>query len=477
MSVNPSTWKVKKEDSLVSLDNQDVSGWANATNNFGFEDPIQATDLYRQNRLGFEQLRALHETDPLARRFVDLRSSDMTRKSFTFVDQGNSDGAEDLENAIKKEYNINQKIFSLDQQSKIFGGAVFYLDIEDGGRPEDPLNENNIRKIKSITVHNSFRCQEYGVDSYYPIGHEKAGEPVHYRLNYYLGNDNVQIIVHESRIIPLLGTTNIDYTSRRNYWGFSPSIYQHLYNVIRRYGVATQAGPSIIQNFVEEVMYLEGLPKITKRTERIQFLRTQRRERNLNNTTLMGATDKVEKLATPVTGLDGLYEQIQTDVAMSGNYPVGILFSKSEGSGLGGGGHLSEERITYYDSVSSEQENRIVPVVDRVKYLKGLEMGIDTEDMTTVFNPLHEMSELDMADLRLKHTQADDFMINQGFPATDIWESTYGGDQYNFDQVKYSKKSFEAWREEQDELMHQNLEKTTEITNQDDPKEKEESSE
>ena len=86
-----------------------------------------------------------------------------------------------------------------------------------------------------------------------------------------------------------------------------------------------------------------------------------------------------------------------------------------------------------------------------------LEKGQQAE-MTAVFNPLHEASEKELAETRLIHHTADEKLVGMGFPANDIFESTYAGEEPVYGHLDYDAKEFEKHQAEQDELRQKEIE-------------------
>ena len=449
-------------DLIESYDSHS-GGWVNPTNEFGLgTDPNFDTYYLPSLRLNLKVLNELYRHNPLARRVILLPANDATRKGYQLLDKENPEKARELE-GYHKQFRVSSILHKMIAMREAFGGAAIYMDVNDGRRPEDPLNENSIVAINGFRVVNNYRAlPEF--NGFYPndTGEEKAGQPRFYRLNFISPTDSKTIVVHESRIIRFPDYDNdnvLDEADRAQNLGWADSTLQVLYDVIKRYGVSVQSSSQLLQTFIQDIFYIDNFRNAINDKQKFQdFFKTVRKTRQSMKATILDGADKAEKLSTPNGGMSEIHESyIKADVAMATGIPLSLLFSNESG-GLGGS-TISGDRITWYDSVSTMQVNKITPVIDRFNQIFASAYGdFDLDSISVSWNPLHELSEKEVAEIREIHARTMGQWVDRGFPVANAIDSAFGAGEWDVENVKYDAGEFEEFQKEIDEADDKRIE-------------------
>lgn len=167
---------------------------------------------------------------------------------------------------------------------RAYGGALLFIGAQDGKAPDQPLDEENAGDITFLTV---FDRREMIVKNFYndPLA-PNYGMPKTFLLypQYFFdekGNRQVTgIEVHESRCIRFEGT-HADRRERYKLWGWTYSVLQPLYSVIRDFQNLFRSMGYMVQDANQSVFKISGLiDQISKNAEelraRMQFVENTR---------------------------------------------------------------------------------------------------------------------------------------------------------------------------------------------------------
>lgn len=443
--------KKLEEYSMDSTQTSPSGGWNNPFNEFGVDtDPTFNTTWMPPYEFSFQELINMYH-NPLMYRIVTLHSDDGTRNGFELASEDSNDLARDIQQQMREEYNwlpIGAKMIAMRHQ---FGGGVIFVDADDGRLPEEPLNENGVKKIWSFQP----------VENWYahpktprPVFQDdKPGQPMHYYITIQAYGGSQSFLCHESRLIRFPTFESDDVISqnervRRRTWPASTT--QRVYDAIKRYGIGMQTESQLLQGFVEDVFKVSNL-KIYKNLPGLKsYIQDQRLLRNSLKATIMGEDDSLEKIVTPTTGLSEITMDQRRDIGMVSGIPVPILFS--EESGELGGSTLSESRKVWNDSIRPKQKNQYTPMYWKMMWFKSLEMGWDISGIEIIWNPLETMSPVEQAELELKTAGKDKiYALDLGANEADILEKRWGSGEFDPGTPDFDKEKFEKELDEMEE--------------------------
>jgi phage-related protein (TIGR01555 family) len=429
----------------------------NTQNRFGIEtDPNFNTFYLPRLEMQYRELADLY-SNPLVKRIVSLHAGDGTRKGFKLIHESDAQQAGDIKQELERRFHATSVLSKMIAIRHLFGGGLVYVDLDDGRTPDMPLNTGGVRRIYSFQP---VEAQFAQVVTDRPLlQDEKPGQPMHYRIHLTSTSRAESFVVHESRCIRFPSFESDDVISQRDRvkrrtW--PESTIQILYDSLKRYGVSIQSFSSLLQSFVEEVFKVSNLNDFHDLESLRNYVREQRLMRNSLNATVISADDDLSKLAMPVTGMNTLHDEIARDVSMSTGIPLSILFSNE--SGALGGTTISGDRLSWYDIVRSAQQNQYSHFISEVLRFYSLEAGFDCDDYRIEWNPLHELTEKEVAEVREIHARTMATWAGIGLPTSNAIDSTFGGEEWNTNSVNYEPGEVEALADEMDAAEYEDKE-------------------
>jgi len=419
-------------------------GWANPDNNFGPEtDPTFDTIYLPPYEFTFRELTNMYQ-NPLMKRVITLHAGDGTRKGFELGSQDNIDQARDIKSEMDERFNWVAQGAKMIAIRHLYGGGVLFADVDDGRLPEEPINENRVKKVWSFRPVENWYA--YPITMREMFGEEKPGQPLHYNITVQAFGGAETFKCHESRLIRFPAYESDDVLSqnervRRRSWPFSTT--QIIYDGIKRYGIGVQSGSQLLQSFVEDVFKVSKLKAYKDPAELREYIRSQRAMRNSLRATVIGEDDDLTKLAQPTTGLKEITADQRRDIGMITGIPVPLLFSEESGSL--GGSTLSESREVWFDDVESNQKNKYEPMYRRMMEIVSYETGWDIGDVFFLWNPLQRTTPLDQAKLEREVAEKDQIYVEIfGANPVDILDRRWGGGEFSSATPDFDRVDFEA---------------------------------
>lgn len=398
---------------------RDAGRWNNPRSGFGgLSDPQSALTFRNYLFMNRDLAEAMYEGDWLTRAVIEAFPEDETRRWLNIqptesaADEQMRDAIEDIDlRNLVKEARIN---------ARLHGGALLVFGANDGQDPIMPLDLERTKVVSFAFVVDRYHA--WPEHFYSDPDHPKFGKPEVYRVHRLEMNRTVTAMVHETRCIRFEGNY-LPRRSRLRRFGWSASILESVYEAIRDWGSARQVSAALLQDFVTSVMKIENLRELiaTKDwesvSERLDMIRDQR---SVHNTILIGDTEEVEKKGTPVTNLIEFVNFFTDTVCAAGSVPRSRLF-KAQGGQLGGDGGAQVDLQNYYDRVAEGQQNELGPKLRRAFDIIGAPYSIGNDDIEWDFAPLHELTEQDKAEVRLRNAQADQIYLTHGvFTAEEV---------------------------------------------------------
>lgn len=405
-------------------------GWFNLfTQLGGRKDRQQATTYKWGRKLGQQELEAIYESNGMGRRIVDLPAVEMTRRWIEI--NGDSDGKllKYLEERCAK-----HKIRDTLRWARLYGGALCVMGIDDGQDFEQPLNENAVRTLKFLEVYDRHQVTWSDLDLYDDPSEAKFGQPQWYTIQPY--GMAAQFRVHESRVLRIDGA-DLPTSMRLANNGWGDSELQSVYEELRNLGSVSNGSASIIDDFIQTVLSVEGLSNmiaaghedlVKKRIELIDM------SRSVLNTIILDSQEQYAKQASSVAGLADLWDRFAGLLAAVTGIPQTKLFGRSP-AGLNATGE--NDVRNWYDDLEGEQEDKLLPVLDRLVTVATLaqDCPVQPSDALAVrFVPLWQMDEEQTATVRKVVAEADKIYWEMGaLHEREVRRSRWGGDSYSIE--------------------------------------------
>ena len=387
------------------------------------------------------QLYAAYRSSWLARQIVNIPAKDMTRQWRTFK----CTDAEEIMR-VAKTLRIRKKMSHLCSLSRLSGGAVGVL-IIDGQDLTKPLNlervkKDSFRNVQCFDRHELVPSQTNVID---PLA-DNFMMPEYYDV----ANSNLRI--HHTNCVVLNGEDLPRPLARLQHgWGDSVlrKCMEDLTDVVAsRGGIA-----ALLQKANADIIKTDGLKSaVTTNMEAQVQKRLELFKMGLSNHSLglLDVTEDLVRLSVSFGGLSETLNQLMIWCAGAADIPMTRLFNEqSKGFGDSGAG----DQKNYYDSLSSEQEEKLRPALECIdEVLVRSALGYMPEDCEFQFNPLYQASGVEQAQERLAATQSDLSDLDAGVATvSQIQRRRMADDIYQYDDADIDK--LEKYEKEKFELM------------------------
>lgn len=309
------------------------------------------------------QLNAMHRSDWMARKVVDIIPDDMTREWREWkADEGTVELIEKVERA--PQVNIQAKVNEAMQLARLRGGAVIVLGV-DSGQPSEELVLERVGKDALKYAHVLGRDQVSYEDINRDINSPFYGEPIMYRVT---SKSGVQSEIHPSRVIRFIGAPVLDkHQAEDEIWG--DSILQVVYSAIQNAASSQEHTAALIPESKTDVLYIPGLSKliandVTRQqlTERFSYANTMKSMFNMLLLESSGSAnvegEKWEQKTINFGQFPEMLRQYLQVAAGAADIPL-TRFLQDAPSGLGSNGEHSLKN--YYDKISADQRNKLTP--------------------------------------------------------------------------------------------------------------------
>lgn len=424
--VNFSPKKVKR--SALKLDR-----WVNPSSDFGgASDPMMRTYFGRDFTITQSELDNLYEGDWVARRAIDIHAKDATRE---WVQLTHDD---DLDKAQK----VTDDLVRLDVQSKfkeaiilarLYGGCAMILGAFDGQEVDQPLG--TIERIEWIE--NVDRFHAYPSTWYQDPLDPRFGTPETYTIQRLSVVGSFTAQVHESRIVRFDGNYLPPRLRIRNF-GWSAPVFQSIREALRQFGVSTQSGASVLQDFITLKVQINNLTELLRsddgEEELVNRLSVMAQERSTHNLAVYGADETIEKMGTPITGLTDLIDLYLDVMSAAAEVPKSRFFHNETGRLGGDGGE--QDKITHYDNIAAFQKNDLSAPLQKIINIVAEPLGFEEGVIKHTWNSLWQLSDEEKAKQYLDVAQADNVYIQAGvLEPEEVAINRFGGDGLNLNDM------------------------------------------
>lgn len=386
--------------------------------------------------LSYGEEELLWQCDALAARIIEKPSDDMVRAWFE-LNIENSDDAE-LVMAKLDELEAQRAFYDARCQERAHGGGAVYIKVDDGQAESEPLNEKGIRSIEYLTV---LSMEELEGTNYVKDIGRGYGRPALWRLRNHYREGTAEVLIHESRLILFEGIqTSRKGIESRNGWGHS--VLSRCYSAVRDFDTGYSGAAALMPAFLQDVWGIKDLARLASMPDGLEILKKRIKgvmiSRSMLKSTVIDADNETfERTAVQVTGLPDLLDRFANRLAAAARMPVTLLMGQAP-AGLNATGE-SDVRW-YYDEISSEQEQRLRPKLNRlIKLLllakDGPTKGAEPENWTIAFRPLWQPTLKETIETRKIQSEIDVKYVDAGvLMPEEVAVSAYGGDDYSFER-------------------------------------------
>ncbi|CAN7449704.1 DUF1073 domain-containing protein [Pararhizobium sp. LjRoot235] len=335
----------------------------NLVSGLGSSKDKKTATVYGFNPIDASQLNAMHRSDWMARKIVDIIPDDMTREWREWkADEAVVELLEKVERA--PQINIQAKVNEAMQLARLRGGAALVLGMKDA-KPAEELVLENVKQGDLLYVHVLGRDEITYTHINRDLTSPYFGEPVMYQVR-----GVTQVDLHPSRVIRFIGAPILDRQLTPNEcWG--DSILQIVYDAIQNAASSQEHIASLIPEAKTDVIYMPGLSAVLKNpvttkqlTERFTYANTMKSMFNMLLLEGNGGAgenaqgEKWEQKTINFGQFPELMRQYMQVAAGAGDIPL-ARFLQDAPSGLGSNGETALKN--YYDKISADQRNKLSP--------------------------------------------------------------------------------------------------------------------
>lgn len=375
-------------------------GWENAYMGYGTSrDKLMHGYHSGSLRIADEELSALFYSDDVAAKLVEKRPEEAFRRGYKLQNPGNEEAAADLQK-MGKALDVDAKIQEAFKWGRLYGGSLLVIGAEQG-KTWTPLDESRSRGVRFLNVVDR---RFANVDKYYedPL-QPNFGEPEIYAI---FGQQGLVSYVHESRVIRFDGCA-VDLRKRQELQGWSYSVLQRPYDVMRAFATAFQAAGILTADASQAVFKMKGLFDMIASGEKDR-LQTRMQLVDMNRSSARAVLldsdgEDFQRIRTEFTGLPEMLDRMMMRLASSVDMPVTILMGRSP-AGQNATGDSDFKH--WYDSIASQQEKELTPRLLRLYRI--LSRGA-LPDLEIEWHALSEPTEKEEAEIR--RIEADTFAV------------------------------------------------------------------
>lgn len=393
-----------------------ADGYINVLNQYGTQN--DTTEQYEYSPEGSVmdiKLNQLYEGDGLFAKIIDTPADECVKQGFSFGNLSDE----------KVESFLRQSLDDLDWEdvfstavkwSRLFGGAIGVMLIDDGGELDEPLNWSSIKSIDEVRIYERAVVQPdytslYRINPQYDGGsrvQSKFGMPQYYTVMSQYGS----FVVHESRCLVFRNGRLPERTSNPLYqiWGMPE--YIRIKRAMRDATVAHGDATKLLERSVQAVYSMKGLADECSTEEGenriLKRLQTIDTSRGLMNTISIDADGENYDFKTfSFSGVSDVVDTSCNLLSALTNIPQTILFGRSP-AGMSATGESDMEN--FYNFVERIQKTQLRPnlqVLLDVIIQAGVHSGeLDkAPDIHLEFNPLWSLSEAEQAQVESTKAQ------------------------------------------------------------------------
>jgi phage-related protein (TIGR01555 family) len=387
--------------------------------------------------LAQEELESLYG-EWLPRRIIDIYAEQSTRKGFKVLFGGEGPKAEEVvgvEQVIEDLY-ILESLMLASKNSRLYGGAVILMYIDDGRKADQPVDKKNIYKVEGLEVLDRYQIApvitEENIYDYSKATHYQiiAGDLI--------AQPNLTHI-HKDRILRFDGDW-LPYRIRQRNYGWGMSNLQVIYDSFRHYWTGLNSAATLLTEFDIFVHKIRGLAAMLGAGKEGQ-VKDRLVVNDMSKSIYRGYAIDAEKeelefISRNFNGIGEVLEKLRIDIIGASKIPHTLLFGESPG-GLGSTGR-SEERDfakTLADYQTATFKRPLKQLIEYILLSKtGPTSGKLPESWRIHFNDLYELNEREKADVRARVAAVDGRYIQLGvLHPQEVADARYGGSEWSME--------------------------------------------
>jgi phage-related protein (TIGR01555 family) len=369
--------------------------------------------------MDFMKIYSLYRSDGIMRRIVDMPIEDACANWFKIDSQLTPNQIDMLEKRIKLAH-IKTAFEKGLKWGRLFGGAAGLIMIDGQGDILDqPLNLSTIEpdSFKGIYIVDRWSGIYPELGTIDDINNPEFGLPEYYRVRTSEDGDS-STLVHHSRILRFMGE-EVPYWEEQfeQHWG--TSVIETVYDALTEYNNAYHNVANLIYQanvWVRKVAGIEELTAMGTRGQQerlLSALQAQQRYLSSYHTLILGTSDDMTNKSYSFSGLNDTFEIFMHTLSAVSHIPETKLFGRSPaGENATGESDLENYYTFIRDSI---QESKMRPNLEKLLPVICMsELGAVPDDLNVRFNPIHNATENENADLVQKKATIINELFSSG---------------------------------------------------------------
>lgn len=404
-----------------------VDGWVNMMTGVGAGRGRGAFDFALRGRVPDAVLEDLFHEDPIVYRMCAAPPEEALRRGFEL--KLHDVELEQRLSARLRELGVAERLKEAWTWSRLFGGCLLVLGIDDGRPMDEPLDECAIRSVEWLAVVEKRWAFPEVTGSLAGL----YGHPEVYRIQKPSGQPRY---VHHTRTLRFDGTLTTMLRRARNY-GWSDSVVTRAYDSIQKFSGSFEGAVQLIQDASQGVFKFQNLYGVMAADKDDTFKRRMElmdMSRSVARAILIDKDrEDYTRVETTLTGLPDTLDKMMLLVAQAVEMPVTVLFGQSP-AGLNATG--DSDIRWWYDRVASAQKTVLGPRLERLVRLLAREQGAELPALEVKWLPLWEPSAKEDAERRGLIATADTAYVQAGvLTPEEVASSRFRADGFSAETV------------------------------------------
>lgn len=392
-------------------------GFVNLMNSYGTQRDTTEMYDYEPDALASDaEITSFYEGNGLFSKIIDAPAEEAIKHGFELKDVSDDEITAFYSEALE-ELDWEETAMQCIKWTRLYGGCIAVMLINDGHGVDEPLDWKNIKSIDDIRVYDrteivpdTTNMNKYENKDPFRTRASRTGYPEYYDVNSRSGHFRV----HESRCLVFRNGVLPNNSSTETYQLWGVPEYVRINRAVRDAEVAHGYAPKMLdrsvqaiykmQNLAAELATQGGEERVLKRLQTIDL------SRGLLNSIVLDANGEEYDFRTfSYTGVSDVINTTCNFLSAVTNIPQTILFGRSPaGMNATGGSDLEN----YYNYVERIQK-RMVKANLRYLLAVVLQAGVKTGEIEKVppikieFKSLWSMTESEQLDLDLKKAQIE----------------------------------------------------------------------
>lgn len=353
------------------------------------------------------ELNNVYHSDWVGQRIINKPASDAARAGW-YVSKVDADQSQLIRDACKY-LKINKVLLKAMVLARLHGWSYLLIGATDSNDLEEPLDLgvgqlSFFTILKREQIRNKKDCEmlspmltagDISMPSFYEVGPAHATKYIHHTRVIRIdapdlvgGDDGMPMPVLQQIYETLMRHVSVQANA-------SSLVYEAKVDVIKV--------PDLMDNFKHS-----AFETVSTMVQRFTSLATLKGN---NGMLVLDAGEEYDSKSFSFAGLPELMREFSLQTAGAAEMPYSLLFGDSV-SGMNSSGDF--EMRSYYDSISSMQENVLREPLEQVLSLITLSLGINIDDLGLIFNPLWQLDEKTRSEVEKNNAERDSVYLERG---------------------------------------------------------------